>query len=184
MWLKDTLAAAGIIWNWWTHSRILATPAALLLRYQPTQTEPLRRGCGWLYPAAFLSLPKYLSIYLPSMYVSVFTLSGSLKHRDKVTHAQVSLSQWELSTVTLWPAAETVCLRAAAPAPDSTDSFRRKSNAGDPFTDLLPVVRPAEPGSGRAHDCIHFKIRSYKMELLFVCFHITRICILTLAFKF
>lgn len=60
-----------------------------------------------------------------------------------------------------------MCLRAAAPAPDSADSFWKKANVGDPLSDLLPAVRPAEPGSGKAHDCIN--LRSSKLALLFLC---------------
>ena len=58
-----------------------------------------------------------------------------------------------------------MCLRAAAPAPDSADSFWKKANVGDPLSDLLPAVWPAEPGSGKAHDCL--KLRSSKLVLLY-----------------
>lgn len=75
-----------------------------------------------MYPAAFSIFPT-LFLYL-SIYLFVFSIPCSLKQTDEDT--QVSLSQWDLSTVSLWPAAETGCLGAAGSAPDSADSFRRK----------------------------------------------------------
>lgn len=141
MWLKDTSAAAGIIWNWWTHSRILATPAALLSSaIRPIQVEPLLSGCEWMYPAAFLSFKH--SIFLSTfvffnLSIFVICLSHSLTQTQTKTHIHRFLSPTgSFSTATLWPAAEAGCLRAAVPAPDSADSFRRKTNVGDALTDL------------------------------------------------
>lgn len=107
MWLKDTSAAAGVIWNWWTHSRNLTIFAASLLHYLPIHVEPLSSGSGWM-PCCFIAF-IYLSVHLPILLTNllfVFCPLCSHKHRDK-SHLHLSLSfHCEFSLAASWPGAE------------------------------------------------------------------------------
>lgn len=156
MWLKDTSATAGIIWNWWAHSRALNTPAASLSStIRPIQVEPL--SSGWMYPAAFMSVQHYPSMHLYSLFSS--------------SHSHTSLSHWDVSTVTLWPAAETGCLRAAVPAPDS-------ASGGKLMSVILLVICILQS----LDNCIHFKLSS-KPELFSVfTSSVFRFCLLITTF--
>lgn len=103
-----------------------------------------------------------------SLYFQCLRPGATRLYYNTNTHVQVSLSHWEPPTVTLWPAAETGCLGAAVPAPDSAVSFKRKKVMLVIFTLIRqPAVQPAEPGSRKAHDCIHLTPRSNKPGLLF-----------------
>lgn len=101
----DAPAAAGIIWNWRTRSRALPSPTALLSSAsQPFQVEPLLRGCGCTYPAAFFS-PFSSAALLPSyLWKKIRLFSPTALHTNQTyTHLQ---SLWKLWAVTVWPAAE------------------------------------------------------------------------------
>lgn len=103
--------------NWDLHS---------CLPQLPSRWKLCLAFCGWMHPAAFLFFPQCsFPLYINPLCISLALL---------ITKGDSSRVYWELSAITLCPAAEPACPGAAVPAPDPADSSRRKSNVANPHT--------------------------------------------------
>ncbi len=111
--------------------------------------------CLSVYPTQFLSLfinisinqSNHLSIY-PSVLICVFSLFSPLNAEAKsCMHKSLFPSGSFLQSPSDPP--QRLCVSEQLLQLQTADSFRRKTNVGDPLTDLLPAGRPAEPGSGK-----------------------------------
>lgn len=87
----------------------------------------------------------------PTRSIYAFVLSLFLLFHS---HTCASLSHWDVSTVTLWPAAGTGCLGAAVPAPDSPSGGK-----------LMFVICSLICSLQSLDNCIHFKLRGSRPGL-------------------